>query len=328
MKIALICSHGGHLTEMLYLIEAFEDHDIFFITYDNPRTKNLNYKKYLFPNFGENYFEFIKNSYRIITVLIQENPDIIVSNGSEIAIPFFIVGKLLKKKTIFIECYTRLDMPTFTGKIVFPITDLFLVLWPEMLNNYGRKAQYLGGLFSFIESENNTIKYKKNNILVIVGMHYQGFDRLVKKMDEIAARISNKVIMQIGNTKYEPKNADFFRFKGLDSEIKELIKNSKVVLCQGAMAIIDSLYLETPVIAIPRLKRFNEHLNDHQLVFARKLEELGLVKVVEDIDELESAIYNLNNNITKKIQINRILLSRIRYFIENCRTDRLDGAFK
>ncbi len=323
MKIALVCSHGGHLSEMLYLLDAFKGHEIFFITYDNPRTRNLGHRKYLFPNFGENYFEVIKNLHKIIGILLKENPDIIVSNGSEIAVPFFYVGKLLRKKLAFIECYTRINMPTVTGKLVYPISDLFLVMWPEMLENYGKKAKYFGGLFDIVKAEKKveTTKNGDNNILVIVGMHYQGFERLVKKMDEIAGKISDKVIMQIGKTDYEPKNAEYFRFKELDSEIEALMKNAKVVLCQGAMTIIDSLFQGTPVIAVPRLLKYNEHLNDHQLIFSRKLEFMGLVSVVENIDNLDNILPKFKWNDKTKIITNKHLIEKIKTFIEKCNND-------
>jgi len=58
-------------------------------------------------------------------------------------------------------------------------------------------------------------------IFVTVGMRYQGFERLVEKMDEIAGKICEKVLMQIGNTQYKPKNAKYFRFKDY-AEIKEI----------------------------------------------------------------------------------------------------------
>ena len=46
MKIAIVCSHGGHLTQMLYLMDAFKGNDIIIITYDSKRTQELDYKKY------------------------------------------------------------------------------------------------------------------------------------------------------------------------------------------------------------------------------------------------------------------------------------------
>ena len=60
MKIALVCSHGGHLTEILHIMEAFEGNETFFITYNNFRTENLDYDKYLMENIGTSPFKMAK----------------------------------------------------------------------------------------------------------------------------------------------------------------------------------------------------------------------------------------------------------------------------
>lgn len=149
MKIGLICSHGGHLTELSYLMEAFEGNDIFFVTYDSDRTKYLKNRSYLFKNFGEHKIRVLTSLPKMINVFVKEKPDLLVSNGAEIAIPFFYIAKVFGIKTIFIECYTRIENPTWTGRIVYPISDLFLVLWPEMLQKYGDKAKYWGDYYHF-----------------------------------------------------------------------------------------------------------------------------------------------------------------------------------
>ena len=146
MKIGLICSHGGHLTEILYLLEAFEGHEIFFITYENFRTKNLNYKKYLLENIGTNPIKMSKSFLQMFKILSKEKPDTIISTGSEIAIPAFIIAKLLKIRTIFIESWCRVKTKSGTGKIVYPLSDLFLVQWPELLELYGNKAKFEGAV--------------------------------------------------------------------------------------------------------------------------------------------------------------------------------------
>ena len=150
MKIALVCSHGGHLSEMLYMKSAFENHEVFFITYESSRTNNLAFKTYTFPNFGEKPLELLKNLHRIVFILIKEQCDLVISNGAEIAIPFFYLAKLLRKRTLFMECYTRISDPTLTGRIVYPVSDQFIVLWPELLDKYGKKARYIGKLFKTI----------------------------------------------------------------------------------------------------------------------------------------------------------------------------------
>ena len=145
MKICLVCSHGGHLTEILQLQEAFEGHDAFFITYDSVRTRQLD-RKYLLRNIGTNPIIMAQASLSMLRILLKEKPKLIISTGSEIAIPAFYLAKLLRIKTVFIESWTRVDRPTGTGKIVYPVSDLFLVQWERLLPKYGKKARYEGAI--------------------------------------------------------------------------------------------------------------------------------------------------------------------------------------
>ena len=146
MKIALVCSHGGHLTEMLYLMEAFKGHEVFFITYDNFRTRELRYSKYLLENIGTSPIKMIKAFFQIGKILAKEKPNVIISTGSEIAIPAFIIAKALGIKTIFIESWCRIKTKSGTGKIVYYFSDLFLVQWPQLLKLYGERAKYVGAV--------------------------------------------------------------------------------------------------------------------------------------------------------------------------------------
>jgi beta-1,4-N-acetylglucosaminyltransferase len=145
MKICLVCSHGGHLTEMLDLMDAFEGHETFFYSYDSVRTRQLG-KAYLVPYIGLNPFRMTASFPKVWRMLRKERPDVVVSTGSEIAIPVFYFAKLLGMKTIFIEDLCRVHMPTGTGRIVYPISDVFLVQWEELLAAYGPKAEYKGAV--------------------------------------------------------------------------------------------------------------------------------------------------------------------------------------
>ena len=146
MKIALVCSHGGHLTEMLYLMDVFEGHDVFFVTYESPRTKNLRYRKYLLKNIGTNPLRMLLAFLKFFRIFHKEKPKIVVSTGSEIAIPAFYLAKLLGIKTVFIESWCRVKNPSGTGIIVYHVSDMFLVQWPQLLQKYGGKALYKGAV--------------------------------------------------------------------------------------------------------------------------------------------------------------------------------------
>jgi len=146
MKIALVCSPGGHLTQMLLLIEAFEGHNIFFITHTNPRTNQLKYKKYFIVNIGTNIRKMVTAFFQTFKILTKEKPDLIVSTGSEIAIPVMILARFIKIKTIYIESWTRIKTKSGTGRILYLFSNHFLVQWPDLVKKYGKKARYEGAV--------------------------------------------------------------------------------------------------------------------------------------------------------------------------------------
>ena len=146
MKIALVCSQGGHLTEMFSLVKNFEGHDIFFLTYDTPTTQKLEYRKYLIENIGTDISKMFKAFLKSFKILLNEKPDLIISTGAEIAIPTFLIGKLIMIKTIYIESWCRVKSKSGTGRILYYFSNLFLVQWPNLTKIYGKKAIYKGAV--------------------------------------------------------------------------------------------------------------------------------------------------------------------------------------
>jgi len=83
-----------------------------------------------------NLWNLIRNTILAWRILRKEKPDIIVSTGAGVAVPFFWLGKLFGAKTIFIEVYDRIDSPTLTGKLVYPVTNRFLLQWESQKKFY------------------------------------------------------------------------------------------------------------------------------------------------------------------------------------------------
>ena len=79
-------------------------------------------------------------------VLHKEKPDLIISCGAAVAVPFFYLGKMMGAKLVYIEVFDRIDKPTMTGKMVYPIVDKFIVQWEEQKQVY-KKAVNLGSIF-------------------------------------------------------------------------------------------------------------------------------------------------------------------------------------
>lgn len=148
MKIGLVCSHGGHLTEMLQMIEAFAGHELFFVTYESQRGRELkeHYPTYMLDNIGTSPWRLARTMPLAARILWREKPQALVSTGSEIAIPFFVLAKPLRIRTVFVESYCRVTTTSATGRLLYPLADSFLVQWPDLLSLYGSKARYEGGL--------------------------------------------------------------------------------------------------------------------------------------------------------------------------------------
>ena len=149
MKIALVGSSGGHLTHLFLLKKFWEKEDRIWVTFDKEDSRSIlkNEKRYNahFPT-NRNLKNLILNTFLAIKVLFLEKPDVIISSGAAVAVPFFYLGKLFGAKTIYIEVFDRIDKPTLTGKLVYPVTDRFIIQWEE-LNKVYPKGIYLGGIF-------------------------------------------------------------------------------------------------------------------------------------------------------------------------------------
>lgn len=148
-KVCLVGSSGGHLTH-LYLLKPFwEEKERFWVTFGKDDAKSIleDEKMYecYFPT-NRNIKNLIKNTFLAIKIIRKEKPKLIISSGAGVAVPFFYIGKIFGAKTIFIEVFDRIDKSTITGKLVYPVTDIFIVQWEEMKKVYP-KAINLGGIF-------------------------------------------------------------------------------------------------------------------------------------------------------------------------------------
>lgn len=149
MKICLVGSSGGHLMHLYMLKSFWEDKERFWVTFDKEDANSLLKKETMYRCYyptNRNIKNLIKNTFLAIKVLLKEKPDLIVSSGAAVAVPFFYIGKLMRKKLVYIEVFDRIDKPTLTGRLVYPITDRFVVQWEEQKKVYP-KGVNLGSIF-------------------------------------------------------------------------------------------------------------------------------------------------------------------------------------
>ena len=149
MKICLVGSSGGHLTHLYMLKPFWENKKRFWVTFDKEDARSLLENEQMFfcyyPTNRSLKALFI-NTKLAWNILKREKPDLIISSGAAVAVPFFYLGKAFGIKTIYIEVFDRINKPTLTGKMVYPIADRFIVEWDEMRKVYP-KAINLGSIF-------------------------------------------------------------------------------------------------------------------------------------------------------------------------------------
>ena len=159
------CNQGGHFSQMMALKELFGKYDSVLVT-DNVRaTKDMSALKYI-DNIvvmkGESsrrkdvkkeenanrwsfLYVYIQMLFESRKIWKQYRPKVIISTGSNIAVPLFLIGKLHGSKIIFIETRAKVYARSMTGILVRKLADRIFVQWPEMLKLYP-EAIYCGTL--------------------------------------------------------------------------------------------------------------------------------------------------------------------------------------
>ena len=154
-KVLFIASTGGHLSELMQLKPCFENYDYNIITEKTGSTVNLKDKfpkkvNYLVFGTKDHLFSYIfKFSFNIlksIYLYFKIRPEYIVTTGTHTAVPICYIGKLFGTKIIFIETFANSKTKTLSGRLVYPISDCFIVQWKEMLKLYP-KAIYAGWIY-------------------------------------------------------------------------------------------------------------------------------------------------------------------------------------
>ena len=138
-------------------------------------------------------------------------------------------------------------------------------------------------------------------IFVTVGTHEQGMDRLLIELDKLVSekKISSDIFAQIGYSKYKPKNYKYKELIAYD-EMDDLVRKAEIVITHGGPGSIfhPLKYAKIPIV-VPRNPIFNEHVDNHQILFAKKLEQNNKIIAVYDIENLYKAIStykNVDNN--------------------------------
>ncbi len=154
-KVMFISSMGGHLTEMMQLKSIFKDYDYKIVTEKHKSTIGLKarYKSkidYLKAGNKDHILKYVivipYNIIKSLILFLKFKPDVVVTTGAHTCVAMCYIAKIFRKKVIYIESFANIETKTLTGRLVYPIADIFIVQWHSMLKLYP-KAKYEGWIF-------------------------------------------------------------------------------------------------------------------------------------------------------------------------------------
>lgn len=135
-------------------------------------------------------------------------------------------------------------------------------------------------------------------IFVTVGTHEQQFNRLIQKIDELKRDniIEDEVFIQTGYSTYEPKYCEWSKLIPY-SEMIQRVKEARIVITHGGPASFIMPLQEGKIpVVVPRQEKYEEHINDHQVEFAKFIEERqGNIIPVYEIENLKNVLTNYDN---------------------------------
>lgn len=150
-KVCLISSSGGHLEQIKQLTEVKEKYNCFYVVTRTKATEAMKQKKYIVKDLvrTNKFVEIIRMMSMFIEqfgIYLKEKPDVIITTGAAVAIPMCLIGKVFKRKVIYIESFARINTPNKTGQMIYKFADLFIIQW-ESLRSYYPNAVYGGWIY-------------------------------------------------------------------------------------------------------------------------------------------------------------------------------------
>lgn len=147
-RVLLVGSSGGHLTQMYNLQPWWSQRDRRWVTFDTEDAVSLLAGEdvtWAFHPTTRHLGNAVRNLRLAWGLVRRYRPDLVVSTGAGVAFPFFLVARALGIRTAYVEVYDRIDLPTLTGRLCYPITDVFALQWDAQRRFYPR-GQVVGRL--------------------------------------------------------------------------------------------------------------------------------------------------------------------------------------
>jgi beta-1,4-N-acetylglucosaminyltransferase len=139
MRLLLVCSSGGHFKGLLQLRPFWCQHERSWVTFDSATTRAAldgETVSWAHSPTNRNLPNLLRNALLSWSELRRHRPDVILTTGAGVAVPFLILGKLLGSRTVFVESITRIESLSLSARLVLPFLDRLFVHWPQVQARY------------------------------------------------------------------------------------------------------------------------------------------------------------------------------------------------
>lgn len=152
-------------------------------------------------------------------------------------------------------------------------------------------------------------------VFVAIGTQKQQFTRIFEKIENSKLLENEEIVAQSGFTNFESKKIKMLGFIE-EEKLKEYMNKSDFVICHGGVGtIFSSLNMNKKVLVVPRLKKYKEHKNDHQLEICKELEKEGYILYLKEDEDFDKKIEELKKKEFKKYVSNEEYLKVLKEVI-------------
>ncbi len=147
-KICLAASAGGHLTQLLKMIDSWDNYEAVYVSTSHVVASKLSQfgKTYIVGECNrEHLIQSVKVFFRCFTIAVKERPDYVLSTGAAPGFFLCITAKLFGAKVIWVDSIANVNRLSLSGKLIRPFADLFLTQWPQLQNKV-KGIEYSGGV--------------------------------------------------------------------------------------------------------------------------------------------------------------------------------------
>ncbi len=139
MKLLVVSSVGGHLTEIMHLAPLFGGHEVILVVNEEVQLPDYPFSRVYRIEHAERDWRQIKNLGQALAILEHERPDVVLSAGASPAVVFAVAAKLISNaRVVFLESAAAITVPTLTGKLMYPLADEFYFQWPALKKHFPR----------------------------------------------------------------------------------------------------------------------------------------------------------------------------------------------